>query len=115
MYLKTSAHAHPHKRTLTVFSTHVRLQPTTLSSEDAMLLPEEEPGQSEVKPGTPTDQLTPVSVPVLPSTPSASKEGQRPGLESEVPAVLPDWFDVFQPKNCSKSAQADYKKHPKMI
>uniref|UniRef100_A0A671WUF4 Rad21/Rec8-like protein N-terminal domain-containing protein n=1 Tax=Sparus aurata TaxID=8175 RepID=A0A671WUF4_SPAAU len=61
----------------------IELQPTTLSSEDAMLLPEEEPGQSEVKPGTPTDQLTPVSVPVLPSTPSASKEGQRPGLESE--------------------------------
>ncbi|XP_036931709.1 meiotic recombination protein REC8 homolog isoform X2 [Acanthopagrus latus] len=61
----------------------IELQPTTLPSEDAMLLPEEEPGSSEVKPGTPADQLTPVSVPVLPSPPSASKEGQRPGLESE--------------------------------
>ncbi|XP_073340728.1 meiotic recombination protein REC8 homolog [Pagrus major] len=79
-------------RTKELTGSTTELQPTTLSSEDAMLLPEEEPGLSVEKPGLPTDQLTPVSVPVLPSPPSAAKERQRPTLESEdvpTPEVKP--------------------------
>lgn len=84
MHMETSAQTHPQARTDCV-STCARLQPTTLSSEDAMLLLQEEPGLSVEKPGPPTDQLTPVSVPVLPSPPSAAKERERPTLELEVP------------------------------
>uniref|UniRef100_A0AAZ1XI23 REC8 meiotic recombination protein b n=1 Tax=Oreochromis aureus TaxID=47969 RepID=A0AAZ1XI23_OREAU len=53
----------------------LELQPTTLSSEEAILLPQEEPGLPAEKP--PTDQLTPVPVPGLPSPPSAAKERER--------------------------------------
>lgn len=66
----------------------VRLQPTILSSEDGILLPQEETGLSVEKPGPPTDQLTPVSVPVLPSPPSAANELERPTPELEVLALL---------------------------
>ncbi|KAI3360505.1 hypothetical protein L3Q82_002392 [Scortum barcoo] len=61
----------------------IELQPTTLSSEDAMLLSQEELEPSVERPGPPTDQLTPVSVPVLPSPPSAARERERPVLELE--------------------------------
>ncbi|XP_005732238.1 meiotic recombination protein REC8 homolog [Pundamilia nyererei] len=53
----------------------LELQPTTLSSEEAILLPQEEPGLPAEKP--PSDQLTPVSVPGLPAPPSAAKERER--------------------------------------
>ncbi|XP_074509632.1 meiotic recombination protein REC8 homolog [Sebastes fasciatus] len=49
----------------------IELQATTASSEEA-LLPQEEPELSVEKPGPPSDQLTPVSVPVVPSPPSAA-------------------------------------------
>ncbi|XP_074539383.1 meiotic recombination protein REC8 homolog [Halichoeres trimaculatus] len=55
----------------------MELQPTaTLSGEDAMLLPQEEPGP-------PTDMITPVSVPPLPSPPPAAWEDERSSLELE--------------------------------
>ncbi|XP_071326597.1 REC8 meiotic recombination protein b [Trachinotus anak] len=53
------------------------LQPTILTSDDAMLLPQEEPDVSVEKPRTPPDQATPVSVPVLPSPPSVERERER--------------------------------------
>ncbi|XP_047189691.1 meiotic recombination protein REC8 homolog [Scophthalmus maximus] len=61
------------------------LQPTTLPDEEAVLLPEEEePGRSvERSPGPPPGQLTPVSVPVLPSPPSVASERGRPSLQLE--------------------------------
>ena len=65
-------------------SVSVRLQPTILSSEDAMMLPQEEPGLSVERPGPPTDELTPVSAPVLPSPPPAAQEHEQPTLELEV-------------------------------
>lgn len=52
------------------------------------MLPQEETGLSVEKPGSPTGQLTPVSVPVLPSPPSAANELERPTPELEVPAVF---------------------------
>uniref|UniRef100_UPI0037E893D5 meiotic recombination protein REC8 homolog n=1 Tax=Semicossyphus pulcher TaxID=241346 RepID=UPI0037E893D5 len=59
----------------------LELQPTaTLSGEDAMLLPQEE---STEMPGLPTDQLTPVSVPPLPSPTPAARGRERPPLELE--------------------------------
>nr|XP_012779498.1 meiotic recombination protein REC8 homolog [Maylandia zebra] len=71
----------------------LELQPTTLSSEEAILLPQEEPGLPAEKP--PSDQLTPVSVPGLPAPPSAAKERERRlrSLELEVLA-----FDVASPE-----------------
>ncbi|KAK9513875.1 hypothetical protein VZT92_027376 [Zoarces viviparus] len=54
----------------------IESQPTTISSEDAVLLPQEEPGP-------PSDQLTPVSGPVVPSPPSAAGERGSPTLQSE--------------------------------
>ncbi|XP_044063891.1 meiotic recombination protein REC8 homolog isoform X2 [Siniperca chuatsi] len=71
------------ERTKELTGSTIELQPTTLSSEDAMLLPQEEPGLSLEKPGPPTDQLTPVSMPALPVPPSAAKERERPTLELE--------------------------------
>ncbi|XP_041798289.1 meiotic recombination protein REC8 homolog [Chelmon rostratus] len=61
----------------------IGLQPTSLSSEDAMLSPQEEPGPSVEEPGPPVDQLTPVSAPVMPSLPLAARERERPTLELE--------------------------------
>ncbi|XP_070690971.1 meiotic recombination protein REC8 homolog [Pempheris klunzingeri] len=61
------------------------LQPTTLSSEDAVLLPQEEPSQSVEEPRLPADQLTPVSLPPLPSPPSAPERPAPPDLEEDVP------------------------------
>ncbi|XP_031708889.1 meiotic recombination protein REC8 homolog [Anarrhichthys ocellatus] len=58
-------------------------QPTRISSEDAVLLPQEEPDLSAEKPGPPSDQLTPVSGPVVPSPPSAAEERGSPTLQSE--------------------------------
>lgn len=59
------------------------LQPTTLSSEDHMMPPQEEPDLplQPVKP--PTDQLTPVSAPVQPSPPSVADRRKRRREESE--------------------------------
>ncbi|XP_070767931.1 meiotic recombination protein REC8 homolog [Enoplosus armatus] len=74
------------ERTKELTGSTIELQPTIVSGEDAMLLPQEEPGLSVEKPGPPTDQLTPISVPVLPSPPSAAPERERPTLElQEVP------------------------------
>ncbi|XP_068614160.1 meiotic recombination protein REC8 homolog [Brachionichthys hirsutus] len=61
----------------------IELQPTTLSSEDAMLLPQDEPGLS------PRDQLTPVSVP-LPALPPAAAKHRGAAPELEVPEGAPD-------------------------
>ncbi|XP_045900243.1 meiotic recombination protein REC8 homolog isoform X2 [Micropterus dolomieu] len=71
------------ERTKELTGSTIELQPTTLSSEDAMLLPQEEPGLSVEEPGPPTDQLTPVSVPAIPYPPPAAKERERPTLELE--------------------------------
>ncbi|XP_032374948.1 meiotic recombination protein REC8 homolog [Etheostoma spectabile] len=60
------------ERTKELTGSSIELQPTTLSIE---------------KPGPPSDQLTPVSMPVLPSPPSTVKERQRQTLQSE--DVLP--------------------------
>ncbi|XP_071394649.1 meiotic recombination protein REC8 homolog [Centroberyx affinis] len=59
----------------------IELQPTILSSEDAMVLPQEEPGLPVEEPGPPTEEVTPeevtpVSVPVAPS-PSGAEERER--------------------------------------
>ncbi|XP_049440003.1 meiotic recombination protein REC8 homolog [Epinephelus fuscoguttatus] len=70
-------------RTKDVTGSTIELQPTTLSSEDAMLLPQEEPGLSVEKPGPPSDQLTPVSMPAPPSPPSEAEEWQRPAPQAE--------------------------------
>ncbi|XP_023258147.1 meiotic recombination protein REC8 homolog [Seriola lalandi dorsalis] len=56
---------------------------STITSDDAMLLPQEEPDLPVEKPGPPSDQLTPVSVPVLPSPPSVARQRERPSLELE--------------------------------
>lgn len=86
---KVSAQTHTHTRT----STHrlclycVRLQPTTLSSEDAALS-REEAGLSVEEPGPPADQLTPVSAPPLPSPLPPARGRERPALELEVPACV---------------------------
>ncbi|XP_068592523.1 meiotic recombination protein REC8 homolog [Cebidichthys violaceus] len=61
----------------------IESQPTAISSEDAILLPQEEPDLSVEKPGPPSDQLTPVSGPVVPSPPSAAEERGSPTLQSE--------------------------------
>ncbi|XP_078108942.1 meiotic recombination protein REC8 homolog [Sander vitreus] len=75
------------QRTKDLTGSSIELQPTTLSSEYATLLPQEEPDLAVEKPGPPSDHLTPVSVPVLPSPPSAVEERQRQTLQSE--DVLP--------------------------
>ncbi len=94
LYASKSISTEKYPETLTCVSASVRLQPTTLSGEDVMLLPQEEPGLSVERPGPPTDQLTPVSVPmpvpVLPSPPSAAEEPGGATLESEVRALLKD-------------------------
>uniref|UniRef100_UPI003AAFEB5E meiotic recombination protein REC8 homolog n=1 Tax=Centroberyx gerrardi TaxID=166262 RepID=UPI003AAFEB5E len=59
----------------------IELQPTILSSEDAMVLPQEEPGLPVEEPGPTTEEatpeeVTPVSVPVAPS-PSGAEERER--------------------------------------
>ncbi|XP_056300365.1 meiotic recombination protein REC8 homolog isoform X2 [Pseudoliparis swirei] len=51
--------------------------------EDAMLLPQEEPELPVEKPGPPSDQLTPVSWPVVPSPPSAAEGRTGPTRRSE--------------------------------
>ncbi|XP_062279093.1 meiotic recombination protein REC8 homolog [Scomber scombrus] len=66
----------------------LELEPTTLSSEDAILLPQEEPQLSVEKPGPPEDQLTPIPVPPLPSPPSLAEERIERSLELEVPAFV---------------------------
>lgn len=88
MHLKTSADTGPYKLNTDHVSPCIRSQPTTVSSEDAMLLQLEETGLSEEKPGPPTDQLTPISGPVLPSPPSAAEEQERPTVELEVTTFL---------------------------
>ncbi|KAM9353476.1 meiotic recombination protein REC8 homolog [Symphorus nematophorus] len=72
------------ERTKELTGSAIELQPTTLSSEDAMMLPQEEPGLLVERPGPPRDELTPVSVPVLPSPPPAAQERERPTRELEV-------------------------------
>ncbi|XP_026173553.1 meiotic recombination protein REC8 homolog [Mastacembelus armatus] len=61
----------------------LELQPPSVTSEEAILLPQEEPLFPGEKPESPTDQLTPVSVPAFPSPPPAPRERQRPSLELE--------------------------------
>ncbi|XP_026228666.1 meiotic recombination protein REC8 homolog [Anabas testudineus] len=73
------------ERTKELTASTIELQPTPLPSEDATLLPQEEPALAVEKPGPPSDELTPVSVPVLPSPPSAAKEQERPSPEEEAP------------------------------
>ncbi|XP_041842712.1 meiotic recombination protein REC8 homolog isoform X2 [Melanotaenia boesemani] len=48
------------------------LQPTTVSSEDAMLLPQQKPAEM-----SPRVELTPVFVPAIPSPPSAQRKRER--------------------------------------
>ncbi|KAK2844645.1 hypothetical protein Q5P01_011304 [Channa striata] len=71
------------ERTKELTSFHPELQPTPLLSEDALLLPQEEPGLSVEKPETPAEQLTPVSPHAPPSPPSAAKQQERASLELE--------------------------------
>ncbi|XP_034553839.1 meiotic recombination protein REC8 homolog [Notolabrus celidotus] len=62
----------------------IELQPTTtLSGEDAMFLPQEESGP-------PADQITPISVPPVPSPepPTRGRERQSPVLEDVPPATV---------------------------
>lgn len=69
--------------------TAVRLQKTTISSEDAILSAQEEPGPPAEIPGPPADQMTPPSGLGLPTPPSAAKEREsRPAsLNLEVQRV----------------------------
>ncbi|XP_076594082.1 meiotic recombination protein REC8 homolog [Chaetodon auriga] len=71
------------QRTKELTGSPTGLQPISLSSEDAMLSPQEETGPSAEKPGPPVDQLTPVSEPVIPSPPPAARERERPTPELE--------------------------------
>ncbi|XP_075322619.1 meiotic recombination protein REC8 homolog [Odontesthes bonariensis] len=66
------------------------LQPTTASSEDAMLSPQQEPAPSVETPGPLRDQLTPVSVPEVPSSPSAAGECERRPRSPELEDVPPE-------------------------
>ncbi|KAG7474121.1 meiotic recombination protein REC8-like [Solea senegalensis] len=59
------------------------LQPDILPSEEAMLLPQEVPGVSVEKPVPFPDQVTPVSLPVLPSPPPAVRQQETRRLELE--------------------------------
>ncbi|XP_029359640.1 meiotic recombination protein REC8 homolog [Echeneis naucrates] len=61
------------------------IQPTILTSEDALLMPQEETGMLLEKPRTPLEQLTPMPLPAFPSPPSAARERRRPSLEEEAP------------------------------
>ncbi|XP_034409315.1 meiotic recombination protein REC8 homolog isoform X2 [Cyclopterus lumpus] len=70
-------------RTTELLGSPIESQLTTYSSEDAMLLPQEEPDLSVEKPGPPSDQLTPVSWPVVPSPPSAAEGRKGPTRQSE--------------------------------
>ncbi|XP_068998801.1 meiotic recombination protein REC8 homolog [Embiotoca jacksoni] len=67
----------------------LELQPTTVSSEDATLLPQEEPGQAVEEAKPPIDQLTPVSVPGIPSPPTAARERERSPRSVELENVPP--------------------------
>ncbi|XP_047455512.1 meiotic recombination protein REC8 homolog isoform X2 [Mugil cephalus] len=67
----------------------LELQPTATSAEDATLLPQEESGLPTERPGPPTDQLTPVSVPGLPSPPSVAEERQRRLRDLELEDIPP--------------------------
>uniref|UniRef100_A0A8P4GQY3 Rad21/Rec8-like protein C-terminal eukaryotic domain-containing protein n=1 Tax=Dicentrarchus labrax TaxID=13489 RepID=A0A8P4GQY3_DICLA len=71
------------ERTKELTGSTIELQPTTVSGEDAVLLPQEETGLSLEMPRPPTDQQTPVSVPVLASPPSAAEQRERPTPELE--------------------------------
>ncbi|XP_072249374.1 meiotic recombination protein REC8 homolog [Leuresthes tenuis] len=53
------------------------LQPTTVSSEDGMMSPQQEPDLPVEAPRPPRDQLTPVSVPEVPLPSSAARERRR--------------------------------------
>ncbi|KAK5922219.1 hypothetical protein CgunFtcFv8_019503 [Champsocephalus gunnari] len=55
-------------------------QHPTLSTED-VILPQEDPGLSGVKPTSPSHLHTPASVPILPSPPHAAEKRQRPSLQ----------------------------------
>ncbi|XP_039972564.1 meiotic recombination protein REC8 homolog [Xiphias gladius] len=59
------------------------LQPTTLSSEDAIVLPQEEPGLSVERHPPDSTPPQPISMPILPSPPSAARGRERPSLELE--------------------------------
>lgn len=69
------AGSHPH--TLTASHPHVSFQPPALSSEDADLMLEEDPGLS----APPAEQRTPVSAPRAPPPPSAAKRRKTPALQ----------------------------------
>ncbi|XP_037532555.1 meiotic recombination protein REC8 homolog [Nematolebias whitei] len=62
------------------------LQPATVSSEDAVMLPQKEPGPPAELPGPPREQITPISAPVLPSPPSAARK-RRPRSPDVHPEV----------------------------
>lgn len=83
MHEETPAQTHT-ESTDCVSTSASRLQPTTASSEEATLLPQEGPGLSVEKPEPPPDQLTPVSAPPLPSPPSAEREREIPIVALEV-------------------------------
>ncbi|XP_030605149.1 meiotic recombination protein REC8 homolog [Archocentrus centrarchus] len=65
----------------------LELQPTIVSSEEAILLPQEESDMPVEK--SPIDQLTPVSVPGLPLPPSAAKIHERHERSLELEDVSP--------------------------
>ncbi|KAM3613698.1 uncharacterized protein V6R79_003743 [Siganus canaliculatus] len=75
------------ERTKEITASTIELQPQTLSTEDTMISPQEEPGLSVEQPGPRPGQLTPTSVLDILSPPSAPKAPQRPRAEPEaVPA-----------------------------
>ncbi|XP_034030588.1 meiotic recombination protein REC8 homolog [Thalassophryne amazonica] len=76
------------KTTKELTGSTLEIQPT-LSGEEAILLPQEEPGMPSKTAELPADQLTPVSAPVLPSPPSA-EEHEAPRRELEVDPSLPE-------------------------
>ncbi|XP_013860173.1 meiotic recombination protein REC8 homolog [Austrofundulus limnaeus] len=65
------------------------LQPTTASSEDVTMLPQEEPGPHAEIPGPPREQITPGSAPGLPSPPPADRKirPRSPELEEIQPTL----------------------------
>ncbi|KAM7383401.1 hypothetical protein PAMP_003057 [Pampus punctatissimus] len=70
------------ERTKELTGSTIEIQPT-ISSEDATLLPQEEPVLLVEQLRLPTDQLTPVSVPAMPSPPSVPVEPVRRSVELE--------------------------------
>ncbi|KAM6910445.1 meiotic recombination protein REC8 homolog [Xenentodon cancila] len=80
------------ERTQEATGSTTELQPTTVSSDGATLLPQEEPGPPAEMPGPPRppgDQLTPVSAPGLPSPPPAAREHERRLRSLELEDVSP--------------------------